>query len=319
VLAAKYPKVRKYFFVFSLYLLCSPVFAQVDSVAISSAQWQITKLAKGVSWLRYHFKRNELFSANQHLSVVKIAENSTDAKLALGYSDSLEYTSTICRRYGAIAGINGSFFRMKGPDPDHQPVGKASTNVIKKHIGNRSVVYLRVADSVITENTFARDSVRRRHQQGIIALASGKLSIRSTAATNLYWERIIAAEDILACGPVMLLNSIAQPIPNDDFCNDRHPRTAVGKMADGTILLVTVDGRTAQSAGMSITELMKVMRWLGCEDAINLDGGGSTTMYVNEQPHRGVVNHPSDNKRFDADGERPVANVLMILPKNNHP
>ncbi|RYE04626.1 MAG: phosphodiester glycosidase family protein, partial [Sphingobacteriales bacterium] len=253
------------------------------------------------------------------LSIIQISKKATKTKLALGYSDSLENTSVIAKRYNALAAINGSFFKMKGPDPDHQPTGKARSSVVPKHNGNRSIVYLRVADSLISENTFARDSLRRRHQQGIIAIAEGKLSILNTISSNLYWERNISFENIIATGPVMLMEGKEQPIPNDAFCKDRHPRTAVGKMADGTVLLVTVDGRTPESVGMSIVELMRVMRWLGCSEAINLDGGGSTTMFVAGQPENGVVNHPSDNKRFDASGERPVANVLLLLPKKNKP
>jgi exopolysaccharide biosynthesis protein len=54
---------------------------------------------------------------------------------------------------------------------------------------------------------------------------------------------------------------------------------------------------------------------LGCKDAINLDGGGSTTMYIKGQPFDGVVNYPCDNKQFDHYGERSVSNVVMILKK----
>jgi hypothetical protein len=113
----------------------------------------------------------------------------------------------------------------------------------------------------------------------------------------------------------MLLSGVVQPIPNDAFCNTRHPRTAVGKRADGTALLVVVDGRNAESAGMSIPELQKTMRWLGCADAINLDGGGSSTMYVKDEPCNGVVNYPSDNKRWDHEGEREVANAILLERK----
>lgn len=310
---------RKYLFIVLLFIFCQPVFAQHDSLAIASASWKKTRLERGVIWKRYHFAEGQLFKSNQYLSVIEISKKSLKTKLALGYSDSLENTSTISKRYNAIAGVNGSYFKMKGPDPDHQSPGKSTIIRNDKHIGNRSIVYLRVADSLISENTFARDSLRRRHQQGVIAITKGQLSIYNTNASNLYWERTISAEDILATGPVMLMEDQNQPIPNDAFCNDRHPRTAIGKRADGTVLLFTVDGRTPQSAGMSIIELQQIMRWLGCNEAINLDGGGSTAMYVSKQPDNGVVNHPSDNKRFDHTGERQVANVVLLLPKKNKP
>jgi exopolysaccharide biosynthesis protein len=63
---------------------------------------------------------------------------------------------------------------------------------------------------------------------------------------------------------------------------------------------------------MSIPELQHLLKWLGCRDAINLDGGGSTTMYVKGQPEEGVVNFPSDNKKWDHEGQREVANAIVI-------
>jgi exopolysaccharide biosynthesis protein len=119
----------------------------------------------------------------------------------------------------------------------------------------------------------------------------------------------------MSSGPVLLLENKRQRIPNDAFCNDRHPRTAVGRKADGTVVLFVVDGRATESAGMSIKELQQTLHWLGCVDAINLDGGGSTTMFIKGEPHNGVVNYPTDNKKFDHEGEREVANVLLLLRK----
>lgn len=89
------------------------------------------------------------------------------------------------------------------------------------------------------------------------------------------------------------------------FGERRHPRTAVGLAPQGRLLWVTVDGRQAPySDGMSLEELAELMARLGAHDAINLDGGGSTTMVV-----RGaVVNRPSD-----AAGERPVGNALALV------
>ncbi|MGI8906574.1 MAG: phosphodiester glycosidase family protein [Candidatus Sumerlaeaceae bacterium] len=90
------------------------------------------------------------------------------------------------------------------------------------------------------------------------------------------------------------------------FATDRHPRTAAGISADKhTLYLVTVDGRQPKlSIGQNLYELAEYMKQLGCSQAINLDGGGSTTMVVDGK----VVNHPSDLK-----GPRPVTNSLVVL------
>jgi len=72
-------------------------------------------------------------------------------------------------------------------------------------------------------------------------------------------------------------------------------------------MLVTVDGRQPKkSVGMTIEELAVLMTGLGCVEAINLDGGGSTTMVINGR----VVNNPSD-----ATGERPISDALLVFPR----
>lgn len=84
----------------------------------------------------------------------------------------------------------------------------------------------------------------------------------------------------------------------------RQPRTLAGVKADGTLILVTVDGRAPQqSIGTSFLESAKLMKSLGAVSAINLDGGGSSTMVINNK----VVNNPSDQT-----GERPVGDGILI-------
>lgn len=90
------------------------------------------------------------------------------------------------------------------------------------------------------------------------------------------------------------------------FASDRHPRTAVGVSADRkTLFLVTVDGRQPLiSIGETLDELAHYMLKLGCADAMNMDGGGSTTMVVRGD----VVNRTSDLK-----GSRKVSNSLLVI------
>ena len=91
----------------------------------------------------------------------------------------------------------------------------------------------------------------------------------------------------------------------DPFCG-RNPRTGVGLDRDGRILLVTVDGRRpGYSVGMTLLEFANQFERLGARWALNLDGGGSTTMWVKG---RGVINRPSD-----PGGERYVSFALLVL------
>lgn len=92
-----------------------------------------------------------------------------------------------------------------------------------------------------------------------------------------------------------------------NFLTTRHPRTFVGFDRDTTkLFLCTVDGRQEFSIGMSFQEMADFLLSIGVWNAINLDGGGSTTMVVEGQ----IVNSPSDRT-----GERPVANTLQVISK----
>lgn len=97
------------------------------------------------------------------------------------------------------------------------------------------------------------------------------------------------------------------------FATGRHPRTAVGIGRHGRrLLLVVVDGRRqGYSDGMTLRELANLMLGLGARDAINLDGGGSTTLVYGDPAAAGaprVANQPSDST-----GERAVGDALAIV------
>ena len=117
---------------------------------------------------------------------------------------------------------------------------------------------------------------------------------------------------MLLNGPLLFLNGMKEELDTTAFTRLRNPRTCVGLKPNGRVVLLTVDGRNDNSAGMSLFELTKLMKWLGCTSAINFDGGGSTTLWVN---NKGVINYPTDNKKWDHEGERKVANVILVKKK----
>ena len=91
------------------------------------------------------------------------------------------------------------------------------------------------------------------------------------------------------------------------FAENRHPRTLIGTRPDGSVWLVTVDGRQPSlSAGMSLAELRRLAERLSLHNALNLDGGGSTTMWARGK----VVNSPSD-----PGGPRKVSDALLVVPR----
>ncbi|MBR6656265.1 MAG: phosphodiester glycosidase family protein [Alistipes sp.] len=136
-------------------------------------------------------------------------------------------------------------------------------------------------------------------------------------------------KNILASGPVLIDdgkcvdhdaytrgmadNAGGKPVGAYYTYTQRHPRTAIGTDKRGNIYLIVVDGRSVGNAeGVTITELTKICAWLGLCDAINLDGGGSSSMWTAEQ---GTVSYPCRNKKFDHAGERKVSSCIVVKRK----
>ncbi len=155
-------------------------------------------------------------------------------------------------------------------------------------------------------------------------------SRKGEISTRLTVEIESAAAERQAVGAFPVLVRDGRPVflsARDGFTRSRHPRTIAGKTADGTILLVTVDGRQpCCSIGMTLPEAADFMVALGAVEAINFDGGGSTTFVA----HGVMVNHPSNqlvlrNGRAVMDGtpgpgdvvvahlERPVTTALVVV------
>jgi Phosphodiester glycosidase len=92
---------------------------------------------------------------------------------------------------------------------------------------------------------------------------------------------------------------------NYSFSADRHARTIAGVDPAGQLILVTADGIPTKSEGLTLTEEAKLMRSLGATDAINLDGGGSTSF---------VVNGSTINMTSDATGPRAIGDSIQVVP-----
>ncbi|WP_210636480.1 phosphodiester glycosidase family protein [Streptomyces sp. GESEQ-13] len=163
-----------------------------------------------------------------------------------------------------------------------------------------------------------------RHVDALTALARPGERLRvETTLRDEQGRRVTPSPgtDIVNAGPELVRDGRLHVTPATDgmvhqgdpswyygWVHKRNPRTLAGTDAAGRTVLVTADGRSTASLGLSITESAKVARSLGLRDAVNLDGGGSTTMVANGQ----VINDPSD-----AAGERPVGDALLILPRRS--
>jgi exopolysaccharide biosynthesis protein len=162
---------------------------------------------------------------------------------------------------------------------------------------------------VISALGSAREWVKQNVRRGGPIKFWWRLNSLHTQVDDQKWR---SAQNILGAGPQLIKAGKIDITDKQEkmvagFATDRHPRTALARLDSGRILLVTVDGRQpGVSVGMSLQALAELLLEFGAVEAINLDGGGSTTMVV----HNMIVNKPSDQT-----GERPVSDAILVFSK----
>lgn len=133
-----------------------------------------------------------------------------------------------------------------------------------------------------------------------------KKDVELSIKTNPDWDGV---KHIISGGPYLVKNGevfVDMTAQKLQAIGGRNPRSAIGYTKDNNFIFVAVDGREGSSIGMTLMELANFMQSIGCVGAINLDGGGSTVMYVNGR----VVNKPQQT------GGIPLSNAI-ILSKTN--
>ena len=222
----------------------------------------------------------------QSIAFVRYNPNAFQTTVVSAEGEAADSTSALCLSCDAFAGINGSYFNMEALTP---------------------VTFVK-DDGFIVGSTTPGELFRTN---GALVLKPEEIRIETCDTTQVFeqdWE-------VLAAGPVLV--DEGKPFtygPDSEgwksFYDKRHPRSLVGKDADGGVWMVVVDGRSpGEAEGMTIAELTDLSARLGLVEALNLDGGGSSTLWVLPQ---GVINHPSDNHRFDHEGQRIVPNAIVI-------
>ena len=291
---------------------CTLCFAQTDSLAVAKARWEIKRVAPGIKWKHFWFNQS-LFGANQNINILEVKLNRKNS-LDIAYEPKqLKTTSQFGAENKAIAAVNGNFFNMKE---------------------GGSVDYVRTDGVARHQNRLEAGGQRALHQKAALAIAGKNVRILGWDGSP-DWEQNIAAEEVMLSGPLLLSEGKLSRLDSTETYLARHPRTAVA-LKNKRILLITLDGRNEKAAGMSLFELGRFLKWLKADEGLNLDGGGSTTMWISGEPDNGIVNYPSDNKKmektsefkpgmdldnlpaakkWDRSGERPVANVILVKRK----
>ena len=144
--------------------------------------------------------------------------------------------------------------------------------------------------------------------EDMVISKDGSLSFISESDTTTDSLLQKQAWQVLSFGPVLVENGEVAVSENDEvgMAMASNPRTAIGTVAKNHYLFVVSDGRTSESAGLSLYELANFMKSLGATNVYNLDGGGSSTMVFQGE----VVNNPTTNGNKIS--ERAVSDILYI-------
>jgi exopolysaccharide biosynthesis protein len=192
----------------------------------------------------------------------------------------IEYTSQIASNHNAIFAINGDYYGFR-------------------------------TDGIVIRNGVIYRDVPAR--TGLAFYSDGSMKIYNETKTNAQKLLSEGVWNTLSFGPALIQNSVITPnlssvsidtnFGNHSIQGD-NPRTGVGIISANHFVFIVVDGRsTGYSQGVSLTEFAKIFKDLGCTDAYNIDGGGSSTMYFMGR----VVNNPLGQQQ-----ERGTSDILYI-------
>lgn len=287
---------------------------KLDSLAFVNAQWQITDLGKGAQAM---YAQIPMFYSIQSICVVKYPMKKFKTEILHRPAETAGKPSEIGQEVGATFALNAAFFHVKQLIPsvyfrkDNEQLGYTHPTELYRVDGIMGFKDKKGRKSVID---FATDTTKYEAQSkgwhsamasGPMLILDGEIVVPLVMGDKADGANVAAVAEEQKKG-----SKIRTHYSSAQFYDKRHPRAAFGTDDEGYAYLVVIDGRFKGKAdGASIYETAYICHMLGMTDAINLDGGGSTTLWTEKT---GVINHPYDNKKFDHVGERTVPNLIVV-------
>lgn len=290
---------RSFLIVAAMLLIFSATAQATDSEKLATAPRQELKLPNGAEG--YVIVRANILDSYQTISVIRYSPK--HFKTTIVQPEKLTRLSATAKSINGDFGVNAGYWDVRIDQPS-------------------TFLKLDGKQIALTAN-FEKERV-----DGLVCVGKKKVVLDYCKAGEeaKYAKKY---KNILAAGPVliddgkamdhdaytkgMVDNAGGKPVGAFYTYTQRHPRTAIGTDKKGNVYLVVVDGRSKGNAeGVTISELTKVCEWLGMRDAINLDGGGSSSMWTAEE---GTVSYPCRNKKFDHAGERRVSSCVVVNSK----
>jgi exopolysaccharide biosynthesis protein len=268
-------------------LLSFAVSLNAQIKGFGKVKWEKERIAPGLVWKSSHTLFEDTIPQNINVLVVNLHKR----KVSVLYDPKKNLqTSRQAASVNVLAAVNAGFFSIKD---------------------GGAVTYLKTGGQIVDSDTSKKWPASINFNGAVMIDSMGHFSI-GPKMTNSWFDSHKEILDVIVSGPLLLSNKKKVVLPQTSLVITSHPRTSIGAVSRHKIILVTLDGRTADARGMTLMKLTDLMISLHCRDAVNLDGGGSTTMWINGKPFNGVVNMPCDNKKFDHEGERAVSDILIV-------
>ena len=221
-----------------------------------------------------------------------------------------ETVRSMAQRFGAVAAVNGGFWKLNGdPAGILKIAGEWHGTPIKPRgaIGWTGGGLTVLIDQVLTDHNLEEaPSV-----EAIQVIPQSKPPFSSVED----WQ---ALEHIVGGTPVLIrggnwIEDYSSEQTLTSFLIKKHPRTAVGILGNGNWVFVVVDGRFfGNLGGMTMWELTEFMESIGCVEALNLGGGYSSTMVIEDA----VVNQSCGEVLEEGKSVRAMSDAILVLPRN---
>ena len=266
--------------------------------------WSVKKL-DGDKLVWYSF-RGEKFGAQQFVNVLSLDLSCKDYELDFVVLDKGDSLSSVAIKQDAVVAINGTY--------------------------EWDASFVKADGKVFSEITLPSDHLRYWKHEGAVAYDGKRVEIGYGDKSSYLKNKM---PDIFSSSPMLIdnykpvgatfigdiSNIDIRKLPSEDYRRHqgvRHPRTVVALTRSNRVLLITIDGRSKNSAGMSAKEVTEFLcEYFNPRYALNMDGGGSTTMYIkgSGESLTDVINYPTDNKRYDHYGQRRVSTHILVKRK----
>ncbi|SUP54977.1 Exopolysaccharide biosynthesis protein related to N-acetylglucosamine-1-phosphodiester alpha-N-acetylglucosaminidase [Weeksella virosa] len=284
---------------------------KTDNLLLDRKGWKINEIEDGITHYEFPSQYYHAFKSYQNVNVLAIHPQHNKYKIDFTEINPRDSISAVGNKNEkAIFAINGTYYEKNA------------------NAGN-STSYFKTKNQLIDSVQVKPGTLYYWKHEGAFYMTNEKVGI--VRGNNKTYNDLNAA-NIMSGSPLLIENyhpsglhftrNIVENLNDLNYENPdrhqgvRHPRTAVAIMPNNVVLFIAVDGRNDKAAGMSAKELTEfLITYFNPKDALNIDGGGSTTFWLrnDKRSKTGVINYPTDNKKFDHNGQRRVRNGFMIV------